>query len=122
MRHRIGKLVAAAGLGIGGATLVAGTALASGPVYDAVANAYSGSTWTGSSHIALVSSPDKYDIAVADKASDGKTVCVRIYPDSGGSINYCDNNGTSAAQHYTIYYDWYAADLTVGGAVIVPAA
>jgi len=78
--------------------------------------------WLASSHISLTVSPNQYDIAVADKASDGKAVCVKIYPNSGGSINYCDDNGTSAAKHYTIYYNWYAADLLVGGVAVIPAA
>jgi hypothetical protein len=63
-------------------------------------------------------STDHYDIAVADKSSDGLRVCLVIQVAEGDKpvrdIPYCDDNNTGAAQHYQIYYDWYDCYLTVG--------
>jgi hypothetical protein len=60
---------------------------------------------------------DHYDIAVADKVTDGLRACLYIQVDDEDGyreLRYCDDNGTSAAQHYQIYYDWVGCFLLVG--------
>ncbi|MGA5298604.1 hypothetical protein ACPCHT_01675 [Nucisporomicrobium flavum] len=112
MRKTIAKLTAAAALGVVAAGALAVPALAEGPDWAddlLVSVENSSGRVVGQVHLHLVDAPDHYDIAVADKVSDGKIPCVQIFATNGNKPTYCDDNGTSAAKHYQIYYDWYDA-------------
>jgi hypothetical protein len=110
VRKTIGKLVAAGAIGAAATGLLAVPAMAQGPAaFDGLLVDYKNSAGTivGQAHLQLVSAPDKWDIAVADKSTtDGKVPCVKIFATNGNAPTYCDRNGTSAAAHFTIYYDW----------------
>jgi len=116
MRNKIGKAGAVLAAVVGTTLAAVTPASAAARLVDyGTAYYYSNGVLLGSGHISQLSSGG-FDIAVNDNRADGHNICVRIYPSSGGSINYCDTNGSAnSATHYTIYYSWYAADMCAGG-------
>ncbi|XVU22396.1 hypothetical protein ACQPZJ_34705 [Actinoplanes sp. CA-054009] len=120
MRNPIRKIATAAGLGLGALALVATPALASGPAYATdTGEVYLElpGTVPGAAHIWRVSG-DHYTIVVADKSpTDGQRFCIRIHATNGNKPVYCDSNGTAAAQHHQIYYNWIHADWVVGSTI-----
>ncbi|GAA0487691.1 hypothetical protein Ade02nite_11860 [Paractinoplanes deccanensis] len=117
MRHIIRKAAMATGLGLGALALTATPALAAGPIGDSGDwDFYSSGVLRGGAHIQRISG-DHYDIAVADKNSDGLRFCVRIHASNGNRPLYCDTNNVGAAMHFSIYYNWTGADIIMGNVV-----